>query len=77
MSTGYYQKNKKRLQKRLLKCIKIFLQKKKTKNKIMVASYVKEKHKKHQYERECYESLSEDKKQRLVEYKKSYYTMRK
>ena len=57
-----YQKNKKRLQKKLVKDIKIFLKKKK---------------KKQQYGCERYKNLSEEKKQKLVEYRKKYYRMRK
>ena len=51
-----YQKNKKRLQKKLVKDIKIFLKKKK---------------KKQQYGCERYKNLSEEKKQKLVEYRKN------
>ena len=51
-----YQKNKKRLQKKLVKDIKIFLKKQK---------------KKQQYGCERYKNLSEEKKQKLVEYRKN------
>ena len=40
MSPGYYQKMKERLQKRLVKGIKIFQKKKKTKRENMVVSNV-------------------------------------
>ena len=40
MSPGYYQKMKERLQKRLVKGIKIFQKKKKTKSENMVVSNV-------------------------------------
>ena len=53
MSTGYYQKNKEKLQ-----------------NLSEEA-----KNKKHKYKCECYEHLFEDKRQRLVEYKKRYHIM--
>ena len=46
-----------------MKDIKIFLKKKKKK--------------KRQYSRERYKSLSEDEKDKLVEYRKKYYRMRK
>ena len=63
LSAKYYQENKKRLQKKVLKDIKIFLKKKKKK--------------KQQYGCERYKNLSEDEKQKLVEYRKKYYRMRK
>ena len=53
MSTGYYQKNKERLQN----------------------LSEEEKNKKHKYKREWYENIFEDKRQRLVEYKKRYHIM--
>ena len=53
LSAKYYQENKARLQKKLVKDIKIFL-----------------KIKKRQYVRERYKRFSEDKKQKLVEYRK-------
>ena len=37
----------------------------------------KKKKKKQQYGRECYKNPSEDEKQKLVEYRKKYYKMRK
>ena len=55
-----YQGNKGRLQKKLAKYIKIFLQKKK---------------KKQQYGHERYKNLSEDKKQKIDEYRKKCYRM--
>ena len=57
LSAKYYQENKERLQKKLVKDIKIFLKEKKQK--------------KRQYGGECYKNLSEDKKQKLVEYRKN------
>ena len=59
----YYQENKERLQEKCAKDIKIFLKKKKGK--------------KQEYGCERYKNLSEDEKQKLVEYRKKYYTMRK
>ena len=59
----YYQNNKERLQKKLMKNMKVFLKKKKKK--------------KQQYGHEQYKNLPEDDKQRLVEYRKNYYKMRK
>ena len=54
LSAKYYQENKERLQKReLMIDIEIFLKKKQ----------------KRQYGRGCYENLSEDEKQKLVEYR--------
>ena len=53
----YYQENKERLQKKLVKDIKIFLRKKKEK--------------KQQYGRERYKNLSEDEKQNLAEHRKN------
>ena len=55
-SAKYYQDNKERLQKKLVKDIKVFLKKKKKK--------------KRQYGPERYEKLSEDEKQKLVAYRK-------
>ena len=59
----YYQNNKERLQKKLVKNIKVFLKKKKKK--------------KQQYGREQYKNLLKDEKQKLVEYRKKYHKMRK
>ena len=53
----YYQEGKERLQKKLMKDIKIFLKKKKNK--------------KRQYGRERYKNLLEDEKQKLVDYRKN------
>ena len=61
-SPKYYQSNEERLQKKLTKDIKTFL---------------KKKTKKWQYGHERYKSLSKDEKQKLVEYRKKYYRMRK
>ena len=63
LSAKYYQENKERLQKNCLKDIKIFIKKKKKK--------------KQQYGHERYKNLSEDVKQKLVDYRKKYYRMRK
>ena len=57
LSAKYYQENKKRLQKKVLKDIKIFLKKKKKK--------------KQQYGCECYKTLSEDEKNKLVVFRKN------
>ena len=62
LSSRYYQKTKERSSKRLVKDIK-FSQKKLQK--------------KRQNGREKYENLSEHEKQKLVEYRKSYYIKRK
>ena len=56
LSAKYYQENKERLQKKLVKDIKILLKKKMKK--------------KWQYGCEHYKNLLEDEKQKLVEYKK-------
>ena len=56
LSAKYYQENKERLQKKLVKDIKMFLKKKKKK--------------KQQYGRERYKNLSEDEKQKLADYRK-------
>ena len=56
LSSKYYQENKERLQKTLLKDIKMFLKKKKKK--------------KQQYSQERYKNISEYEKQKLVEYRK-------
>ena len=61
LSAKYYQENQERLQKKLAKDIKIFLKKKE----------------KQQYGCERYKNLSEDVKQKLVEFRKKYYRMRK
>ena len=63
LSSKYYQENKERLQKKLMKDIKIFLKKKKKKSNNMVVKVTK--------------ILSEEEKQKLVEYRKKYYRMRK
>ena len=55
LSVKYYQENKEKLPKKLIKDVKIFLQKIK---------------KKQQYGHECYKNLLEDEKQKLVEYEK-------
>ena len=57
-----YQENKERLQKKLVKDIKIFLKKKR---------------KKWQYGCKRYKNLSKYEKQKPVEYRKKYYRMRK
>ena len=62
LATKYYQENKERLQKNLMKDIKVFLKKKKKK---------KQQYGLHE------KNLSENKKQVLVEYRKKYYRMRK
>ena len=56
LSAKYYQENKKRPQKKLVKDIKIYLK--------------KERKKKRQYGRERYKKVLEDEKQNLVEYRK-------
>ena len=56
-SANYYQDNKERLQKKLLKDIKVFLKKKKEK--------------KRQYGCGQHKDLPEDRKQKLVEYRKN------
>ena len=63
LSAKFCQKNKKRLQKKLIKDTKILPKKKKEK--------------KQQYGRERYKSLSKNEKQKLVEYRKKYHRMRK
>ena len=63
LSAKYYQENKEILQKKLLKDIKIFLRKKKKK--------------KQQYGCERYKNLSEDKKSKLVEFRKRYKKLEK
>ena len=63
-SAKYYQNNKERLEKKnLVKDIKVFLKKKKKKE--------------WQNGLEQYKSLQEDEKQKLVEFRKKYYKMRK
>ena len=63
MSTGYYQKNNKRLRKKsLAKVIKIIQKKKNNKRK---------------YGRDPYSNVPEDETQRLVEYRKNYFRMQK
>ena len=62
VSAKYYQENKERRQKQIVKDIKIFLR--------------KEKKKRQQYGLERYENLSDDEQQKLVEYRKKYYSMR-
>ena len=63
LSAKYNQENKERLQKKLMKDIKIFLKKKKEKGNNMVVNVDK--------------ILSEDEKQKLVENSKKYFRMRK
>ena len=62
-SAKYYQENKETLQEKLTKVIKVFLKKKKNE--------------KQQYDRERYQNLSEDEKQKLVEYKKNIIKRKK
>ena len=61
-SAEYYQENKERLQKKLIKYSKIFLEKKRKKEKNGC---------------EHYKNLSEDEKEKLGEYRKKYCRMRK
>ena len=63
LSAKYYQENRERLQKRLMKDIKIFLKK----------------NKKQLYGHKRYRNLSEDQKQKLAEYrkKKKHFRIRK
>ena len=61
LSAKYYQVNEKRLQKKLVKDIKIFLK--------------KIKKKKQQCGCEQYKNLPENEKQKLVEYRKKHYRM--
>ena len=63
LSAKYYQDNKERLQKKACEKYQIYLKKKKKK--------------KQQYGCENYKNLSEDEKQKLVEYRKKYYRIRK
>ena len=63
LSAKYYQEKKKDFKKKLVEDIKIFL--------------IKEKEKKRQYGCEHYKNLSEDEKNKLTEYRKKYYKMRK
>ena len=63
LSAKYHQENKERLQKKLTKDIKIFLKKKTEK--------------KWQCGRKRYKNLSEDEKQKLLEYRKKCYRTRK
>ena len=60
-SSKYYQDNKEILQKKLIKDIKVFLKKKKKKAII----------------HERYKIFSKNEKQKLVEYRKKYYRMRR
>ena len=62
LSAKYCQENKERLQKKLMKDIKIFLKKKKKKSNNMVVKVTK---------------ISQKMKKKLVEYKRKYYRMRK
>ena len=62
LSAKYYSENKERLQKKFVKNIKIFLKKKKEK--------------KRQYGCERWK-LPEEEKNKLVEYRKKYYRMKK
>ena len=64
LSAKYHQENKEALQKQLVKDIKIFLRKKKKKEQ-----------RKHIHEHN--KNLSGDEKNKLVEYRKKYYNMRK
>ena len=57
LSAKYYQENKERLQKKLVKNIKIFLKKKKKKQQ--------------QYGCERYKNVLEDEKQKFIEYRKN------
>ena len=61
LSAIYYQENKERLQKRALERYQNLLKE----------------GKKWQYGHERYKNLPEDEKEKLVEYRKKYYTMRK
>ena len=63
LSAKFYQENKERLQKKLVKDIKTFLKKKKKK--------------KQQYGCERYKNLAEGEKEKLVEDRKEYYRMTK
>ena len=83
MLTVYYQKNpkklKKSLQKGLIKCTKIFLKKKKNKNRQYACEQYRnlseeEKEKGH-YGHERYKNFLENEKQRLVEHINSYSTI--
>ena len=65
LSAKYYQENKEILQKKIMKDIKIFLKKKNKQNQTR------------QYDRECYNNLSEEEKQELVEYRRKYYRIKK
>ena len=66
MSAEYYQKTKKGFQRRLVKNIKIFLKKIKTKSVSMLVNgveiFLKKKNKKQQYGHKSYKNLSEDEK---------------
>ena len=64
LSTKYYQENKERLVKDKQKLVKDII-------------FFNEKKKKWQYGCERYKNLPEDEKQKLVEYTRSYYRMRK
>ena len=61
LSAIYYQENKERLQKRALERYQNLLKEEE----------------KWQYGHERYKNLPEDEKEKLVEYRKKYYTMRK
>ena len=61
-SAKYYENNKERLQKNLVKDIKVVLKKKKEE--------------KQQYGFEQYKNLPEDEKQKLVKYRKKHYKTR-
>ena len=63
LSAKYYQEDKESLQKKLVKNIKIFLRRKKKK--------------KWQHGHEHYQNLTEDERQKLVEYRKKNYRKRK
>ena len=62
--TKYHQDNKERLQKKLIKNIKVFLKKKKEKNDNTVV-------------KDLLENLPGNKKQKLAEHRRKYYNMRK
>ena len=63
-STKYHQDNKERLQKKLIKNIKVFLKKKKEKNDNTVV-------------KDLPENLRGNKNQKLVEHRRKHYNMRK
>ena len=82
MTSNYYQKHKKSFKKKHLKDIKIFLKKKKKRQKMSRNRYQnlfeeKKKGKKDQYHCECNKNLSEEKKQKHVECMRNYYLTHK